>query len=216
MGTHKLIILRHGESQWNHENKFCGWIDIPLTEKGKEEAEYAGELIKQHGLSPDILYTSKLIRSIETGFIILKVLNKPWVDHIKTWRLNERHYGKYQGRDKHEVFVELGEDKDKFTEAIGFGYAAGYLTGFATASSSTGPASSGGSGYDTITGQKLTTELQELKKLQQQISAMSPEEKEREAEKLMYLFNRMKELGIVNFEHPMRAAQESGRFEELD
>jgi len=114
MGTHKLIILRHGESQWNHENKFCGWIDIPLTEKGKEEAEYAGELIKQHGLSPDILYTSKLIRSIETGFIILKVLNKPWVDHIKTWRLNERHYGKYQGRDKHEVFVELGEDKDKF------------------------------------------------------------------------------------------------------
>lgn len=113
-------------------------------------------------------------------------------------------------------WVLCGEDKDKFTEAIGFGYAAGYLTGFATASSSTGPASSGGSGYDTITGQKLTTELQELKKLQQQISAMSPEEKEREAEKLMYLFNRMKELGIVNFEHPMRAAQESGRFEELD
>lgn len=114
MGAHKLIILRHGESQWNHENKFCGWIDIPLTEKGKEEAEYAGELIKQYGLSPDILYTSKLIRSIETGFIILKVLNKPWVDHIKTWRLNERHYGQYQGRDKHEVFVELGEDKEKF------------------------------------------------------------------------------------------------------
>ncbi|CAK9438523.1 uncharacterized protein LODBEIA_P27470 [Lodderomyces beijingensis] len=114
MAVHKLIILRHGESQWNHENKFCGWIDIPLTDKGREEARYAGELIKQHNLSPDILYTSKLRRSIETGFIILQVLNKPWVDHIKTWRLNERHYGQYQGRDKHDVFMELGQDKQKF------------------------------------------------------------------------------------------------------
>ncbi|EDK43493.1 2,3-bisphosphoglycerate-dependent phosphoglycerate mutase [Acetobacter pasteurianus] len=114
MAIHKLIILRHGESQWNHENKFCGWIDIPLTDKGKDEAKYAGELLKQNNLSPDILYTSKLIRSIETGFIILKVLGKPWVDHIKSWRLNERHYGQYQGRDKHQVFQELGSDKEKF------------------------------------------------------------------------------------------------------
>ncbi|SEI32863.1 YALIA101S03e04566g1_1 [Yarrowia lipolytica] len=113
-------------------------------------------------------------------------------------------------------WVLCEENKDKFTDAIGFGYAAGYLTGFAASSASTGPASNSGFGYDKVTGQKLTPELQELKKLQEQISAMSPEEKEREAEKLMYLFNRMKELGIVNFDHPMRAAQESGRFEELD
>lgn len=109
-------------------------------------------------------------------------------------------------------WVLCDEDKDKFTEAIGLGYAAGYLTGFA--GGSTGHTAS--SEYDTVTGQKQTPELQELKKLQEQINAMSPEEKEREAEKLMYLFNRMKELGIVNFEHPMRKAQESGRFEELD
>ncbi|MCP8718776.1 MAG: 2,3-bisphosphoglycerate-dependent phosphoglycerate mutase [Asgard group archaeon] len=114
MTVHKLIILRHGESQWNHENKFCGWIDIPLSDKGKTEAVYAGELIKQHNLDPDILFTSKLKRSIETGLSILEVLHKPWIDHIKTWRLNERHYGKYQGRDKHEVFLELGKDKEKF------------------------------------------------------------------------------------------------------
>ncbi|CAI5757638.1 unnamed protein product [Candida verbasci] len=111
---HKLIILRHGESQWNHENKFCGWIDIPLTKKGIHEATYAGELISKANLSPDILYTSKLMRSIETGQIILDVLHKSWLDHIKTWRLNERHYGLYQGRDKHEVYLELGQDKEKF------------------------------------------------------------------------------------------------------
>ncbi|KAI5960334.1 GPM2 [Candida pseudojiufengensis] len=114
MTVHKLIVLRHGQSEGNDENKFCGWLDVPLTEKGKKDAEYAGELIKQNNLSPDILYTSKLIRSIETGFIILKVLNKPWIDHIKSWRLNERHYGKYQGRNRHDVFMELNQDKKLF------------------------------------------------------------------------------------------------------
>ncbi|KAK6198876.1 histidine phosphatase superfamily [Scheffersomyces amazonensis] len=114
MPTHKLIILRHGESQWNHENKFCGWIDIPLSTKGQQEALHAGELISKNGLKPDILYTSKLTRSIETGLIILNQLNRIWVDHVKSWRLNERHYGEYQGCDKHEVFKSLGEDKEKF------------------------------------------------------------------------------------------------------
>ncbi|EGW35015.1 uncharacterized protein SPAPADRAFT_58146 [Spathaspora passalidarum NRRL Y-27907] len=114
MPAHKLIILRHGESQGNKENKFCGWIDIPLSHRGQHEAEYAAELILQHHLDPDIIYTSKLTRSIETGLIILQKLNKPWIDHIKTWRLNERHYGSYQGRDKHEVFLELGQDKEKY------------------------------------------------------------------------------------------------------
>lgn len=112
--VHKLIILRHGESQWNHENKFCGWIDIPLSEKGKLEAANAGKLIKQFGLDPDIIYTSKLTRLIESGLIILQYLNKLWINHIKTWRLNERHYGQYQGRDKHEVFKSLNSDKEQF------------------------------------------------------------------------------------------------------
>lgn len=110
-----------------------------------------------------------------------------------------------------------GEDTDKFTEAIGFGYAAGYLngSGFGSASvqSSQGQSSSD---YHPITGQKKTPELQQLRELQDRISKMSEEEKGQEAEKLMHLFNRMKELGVVNFEHPMRTAQESGRFEELD
>ncbi|KAK6463228.1 phosphoglycerate mutase [Scheffersomyces coipomensis] len=112
--VHKLIILRHGESQWNHENKFCGWIDINLSEKGKAEALNAGKLIFENGLKPDILYTSKLSRSIETGLIILNRINRIWIDHIKSWKLNERHYGTYQGCDKFEIFKSLGQDKEKF------------------------------------------------------------------------------------------------------
>lgn len=114
MPAHRLIILRHGESQWNKENKFCGWIDIPLSIKGQQEAQYAAELIHSHNLDPDIIYTSKLTRSIETGLLILQKMNKIWIDHIKTWRLNERHYGKYQGRDKHDVYLELGSNKERF------------------------------------------------------------------------------------------------------
>ncbi|ODV80873.1 phosphoglycerate mutase [Suhomyces tanzawaensis NRRL Y-17324] len=114
MPTHKLIVLRHGESRWNHENKFCGWIDIPLSEKGKDEATRAGALIKDAGLDPDVVYTSRLTRSIDTGLRILDHLNKAWLDHHKVWQLNERHYGQYQGRNKHDVFVLLGEDKQKF------------------------------------------------------------------------------------------------------
>ncbi|CUM67799.1 uncharacterized protein PRCAT00005505001 [Priceomyces carsonii] len=109
--AHKLVILRHGESQWNHENKFCGWIDIPLSSKGKEEALTAGQLIAQNNLDPQIIYTSKLTRSIQTGNIILEELKKLYIDQIKTWRLNERHYGKYQGVDKSKVYEELGPEK---------------------------------------------------------------------------------------------------------
>jgi len=112
--VHKLIILRHGESQWNHENKFCGWIDIPLSTKGKGEAANAGKLIHADNLDPDIIYTSKLTRLIDTGLIILQYLNKLWIDHIKTWRLNERHYGQFQGSDKYEVFKSMNFDKEKF------------------------------------------------------------------------------------------------------
>lgn len=113
-GVHKLVILRHGESLWNHENRFCGWVDIPLSPKGKEEALTAGELIAKNGLDPHIIYTSKLTRSIQTGNIILEKLEKLYIDHIKTWRLNERHYGAYQGVDKNTVFKELGPEKYQY------------------------------------------------------------------------------------------------------
>lgn len=109
--VHKLIILRHGESQWNKENKFCGWIDVPLSDRGVLEAKYAGELIEKHGLHPTLMYTSKLTRSIQTGHIILDTIKKPWVDVTKTWRLNERHYGAFQGVDKHVVYDQYGPDK---------------------------------------------------------------------------------------------------------
>lgn len=106
---HKLIVLRHGESQWNHENKFCGWIDIPLSQKGEQEARHAGELLLRHNIKPDILFTSMLKRSIKTGQIILDTIGRSWLPHIKTWRLNERHYGLFQGRNKNDVYREYGE-----------------------------------------------------------------------------------------------------------
>lgn len=114
MAIHKLIILRHGESEWNHENKFCGWIDIPLSEKGRDEAKFAGHLIQKYNLKPTITYTSKLTRSIQTGDIILEELGRLWCDVVKTWRLNERHYGAFQGRDKNEVYRELGAEKYQY------------------------------------------------------------------------------------------------------
>lgn len=112
--THKLVILRHGESQWNHENKFCGWIDIPLSQKGEQEAQFAGQLIKKFGIKPTIMYTSKLTRLIKTGQIILEELDRMWVDTIKTWRLDERHYGAYQGEDKTKVYKQLGAEKYQY------------------------------------------------------------------------------------------------------
>lgn len=111
---HKLIVLRHGESQWNHENKFCGWIDILLSEKGEAEAKHAGDLLLKYGIKPTIMYTSMLKRSIKTGHIISETIERMWVPHIKSWRLNERHYGAFQGRDKNEVFNEYGEEKYQY------------------------------------------------------------------------------------------------------
>lgn len=114
MVTHKLIVLRHGELEWNHENKFCGWIDVPLSEKGRQEAKFAAQLIQKHNLKPAITYTSKLTRSIQTGDIILEEIKRLWCDVVKTWRLNERHYGAFQGRDKNEVYLELGAEKYQY------------------------------------------------------------------------------------------------------
>lgn len=112
--VHKLIVLRHGESQWNHENRFCGWIDIPLSEKGEKEAQHAGELLQQNDIAPDIVYTLMLQRLIKTGNIILETVGRLWIPHVKTWRLNERHYGLFQGRDKTEVFHEYGQEKFQY------------------------------------------------------------------------------------------------------
>lgn len=112
--AHKLIVLRHGESQWNHENKFCGWIDIPLSPKGESEARLAGELIAKAGMKPDIMYTLMLQRSIKTGQIILEAIHRMWIPHCKIWRLNERHYGQFQGRNKNEVYKQYGKEKFQY------------------------------------------------------------------------------------------------------
>ncbi|RKP32360.1 phosphoglycerate mutase [Metschnikowia bicuspidata] len=111
---HKLIVLRHGESQWNRDHKFCGWMDIPLSTKGEQEAAHAGDLLNQFGIKPDVMYTSLLQRSIKTGHIILEKTNRLWVSHHKTWRLNERHYGAFQGHKKNDMFEKYGKEKFQY------------------------------------------------------------------------------------------------------
>lgn len=105
-----LILLRHGESLWNHENRFTGWSDVPLTERGLREADSAGELLMGAGIFPDRVSTSVLTRSIHTVWRVLEKLNRSWVPVDKTWRLNERHYGSLQGFSKAETTHELGEE----------------------------------------------------------------------------------------------------------
>lgn len=103
-----LIIVRHGQSQGNHDNRFCGWIDIPLTDTGRQQAANAADMMKQADLIPDVLFTLKLTRLIDSGDIIIRRLDRLWVDHYKCWKLNERHYGQWQGRNKKEVCEEVG------------------------------------------------------------------------------------------------------------
>ncbi|WP_201518153.1 phosphoglyceromutase [Gulosibacter hominis] len=106
-----LILVRHGQSEWNEKNLFTGWVDVELTEKGRGEAKRAGELIRESGLTPDILYTSLLTRAIDTANIALKEAGFAWIDAKRDWRLNERHYGALQGKNKAEVRDEFGEDQ---------------------------------------------------------------------------------------------------------
>lgn len=108
---YKLILLRHGESQWNLENRFTGWVDIPLSQGGREEARKAGKILKAHGLYPDFLFTSLLQRSIATAFYCLQEEGRGWIEVKRSWRLNERHYGALQGRNKEEVKREVGEEQ---------------------------------------------------------------------------------------------------------
>ncbi|MEX0430545.1 2,3-diphosphoglycerate-dependent phosphoglycerate mutase [Spiribacter sp. 1M189] len=107
----RLILLRHGQSIWNLENRFTGWHDVDLSEKGREEATEAGRLMASAGLAPDAVYTSVLTRAIRTGFMSLDVLSRLWIPMIKDWRLNERHYGALTGLDKAETAAEYGDEQ---------------------------------------------------------------------------------------------------------
>jgi len=106
---HKVVLLRHGESLWNRENRFTGWTDIGLTERGIEEAEEAGRLLREEGYSFDVAYTSVLSRAIKTLWVVLEAMDLMWIPEYKSWRLNERHYGALQGLDKAETAALHGE-----------------------------------------------------------------------------------------------------------
>lgn len=106
-----LILLRHGQSRWNLENRFTGWVDVDLTEKGVEEAKEAGQLIHAHGLKPDICFTSLLKRAIRTLHLSLDEMDRLWLPVEKSWRLNERHYGGLQGLNKKEMTDKVGADQ---------------------------------------------------------------------------------------------------------
>ncbi len=110
---HTLILLRHGNSEWNTKNLFTGWVDVDLSEQGVQEAKYAGELLAKSGLKPDILYTSRLLRAIKTANIALEVAGQLWLDVKRSWRLNERHYGALQGKDKAQTLEEYGPEQFK-------------------------------------------------------------------------------------------------------
>jgi len=108
---HKLVLIRHGESQWNKENRFTGWKDVDLSEKGIEEAHAAGKLLKAEGFEFDEAYTSVLRRAIRTLWITLDEMDLMWIPETKSWRLNERHYGGLQGLDKAETAAQYGDDQ---------------------------------------------------------------------------------------------------------
>lgn len=107
----KLVLIRHGESVWNQENRFTGWTDVDLSAEGYEQARRAGQLLKQHGYNFDIAFTSVLKRSIKTLHIILEELDHLWIPVEKSWRLNERFYGALQGLNKEETIAKYGPEQ---------------------------------------------------------------------------------------------------------
>lgn len=109
----KLVLIRHGESEWNKLNLFTGWMDVDLSEKGREEAQNAGRLLKEEGCDFDICYTSYLKRAIHTLNIALDEMDRAWLPVVKTWKLNERHYGALQGLNKSETAEKYGEEQVK-------------------------------------------------------------------------------------------------------
>jgi 2,3-bisphosphoglycerate-dependent phosphoglycerate mutase len=108
---YKLVLLRHGESEWNRENRFTGWVDVDLSPKGLEEARAAGRLLKAEGYRFDVAFTSVLRRAIRTLWIALEELDQMWLTEEKHWRLNERHYGALQGLNKAEMAAKFGEQQ---------------------------------------------------------------------------------------------------------
>jgi 2,3-bisphosphoglycerate-dependent phosphoglycerate mutase len=108
---HTLVLLRHGESEWNRENRFTGWTDVDLSEKGKEEAHAAGKILLQEGFTFDLAYTSVLKRAIRTLWIALDEMDRMWIPVKRSWRLNERHYGALQGLNKSETAAEFGDEQ---------------------------------------------------------------------------------------------------------
>lgn len=110
---HKVVLLRHGESVWNKENRFTGWTDVDLSEKGIQEAKSAGQILKKEGFTFDIAYTSVLKRAIRTLWIVLDEMDLMWIPVVRSWRLNERHYGALQGLNKSETAQKYGEEQVK-------------------------------------------------------------------------------------------------------
>ena len=106
-----LILLRHGESEWNAKNLFTGWVDVGLSDKGREEAARGGRLLLESGILPDVVHTSLLTRAITTANIALAEADRSWIPVVRNWRLNERHYGDLQGKNKKETLEKYGEEQ---------------------------------------------------------------------------------------------------------
>jgi 2,3-bisphosphoglycerate-dependent phosphoglycerate mutase len=111
MTTHTLILLRHGESEWNAKNLFTGWVDVALSDKGREEAVRGGEQLHEAGIMPDLVHTSLLRRAIDTANLSLDTIDRHWIPVRRSWRLNERHYGALQGKDKKQTLEQYGEEQ---------------------------------------------------------------------------------------------------------
>jgi 2,3-bisphosphoglycerate-dependent phosphoglycerate mutase len=111
MTTSTLILLRHGQSEWNMLNRFTGWVDVRLTEQGESEAKRAGELLVGADMLPDVLFTSVLTRAIQTAHLALSTADRLWIPVSRSWRLNERHYGALQGKDKAQTLEQFGPEQ---------------------------------------------------------------------------------------------------------
>jgi 2,3-bisphosphoglycerate-dependent phosphoglycerate mutase len=109
--TYTLVLLRHGESEWNALNLFTGWVDVALSDKGRAEGADAGRLLKEAGVLPDVVHTSLLRRAINTAAVALDVADRHWIPVKRSWRLNERHYGALQGKDKKQTLEAYGEEQ---------------------------------------------------------------------------------------------------------
>ena len=109
--THTLILLRHGNSDWNQKNLFTGWVDVRLSEQGVGEAKKAGALLRDNNVMPDVLYTSLLTRAIQTANLALEEADRLWIPVKRSWRLNERHYGALQGMDKAKTLAQYGPEQ---------------------------------------------------------------------------------------------------------